>query len=92
MTESTVSTDELLLTLYCIIDDLYQDVAPDWVRFRSGTGRMNMTDSESITLSVMQEGRSNDSELSFHRVVQKGYRHLFPDLICRSPATEGARI
>jgi len=32
----------------------------------------------------MQEGRSNDSELSFHRRVQVDYRHLFPDLISRS--------
>jgi hypothetical protein len=32
----------------------------------------------------MQEGRSNDSELSFHRVVAKDYLHLFPGLISRS--------
>ncbi len=43
-----------------------------------------MTDSEIITLSIMQEGRSNDSELSSHRGVQKDYLHLFPDLISRS--------
>jgi hypothetical protein len=32
----------------------------------------------------VQEGRSNDSELSFHRVVKKDYLNLFPDLISRS--------
>ena len=84
MTEPTVSTEELFLILYCIIDDLYPEVAPDWVRLRNGADRMEMTDSEIITLSVMQEGRSNDSELSFHRVVRKDYLGLFPDLICRS--------
>ncbi|PEN05961.1 hypothetical protein CRI93_10785, partial [Longimonas halophila] len=84
MTESTPNTDELFLILYCIIDDLYLEVAPDEVRFRNGTGRMKMTDAEIITLSIMQEGHSNDSELSFHRVVQKDYRHLFPCLISRS--------
>lgn len=84
MTESTASTEELFLILYCMIDDLYPEAAPDEVRFRNGTGRMKMSDSEVITLSIMQEGRSNDSELSFHRVVQKDYLHLFPDLICRS--------
>ena len=83
-TESTVSTEELFLISYCIVDDLCPDAAPDWIRLRTGTGRMAMTDSEIITLSIMQEGRSNDSELSFHRVVQKDYRHLVPDLICRS--------
>ena len=89
MTEPTASTEELFLIIYCIIDDLYPEAAPDWVRFRNGTNRMDMTDSEIITLSIMQEGQlqeflRNDSELSFHRVVQKDYLHLFPDLICRS--------
>lgn len=84
MSESTPSTEELFLILYCIVDDLYLEVAPDEVRFRNGAGRMKMTDVEIITLSIMQEGRSNDSELSFHRVVYKDYRHLFPDLISRS--------
>ncbi|MFP4229305.1 MAG: IS982 family transposase [Salinivenus sp.] len=84
MTEPTASTEELFLIIYCLIDDLYPEAAPDWVRFRNGTDRMDMTDSEIITLSIMQEGQSNDSELSFHRVVQKDYLHLFPDLICRS--------
>jgi hypothetical protein len=84
LSEPTASTEELFLILYCIVDELYQEVTPAWIRLRNGTDRMAMTDSEIITLSIMQEGRSNDSELSFHRVVQKDYLHLFPDLICRS--------
>jgi len=84
LSEPTASTEELFLILYCIVDELYQEVTPAWIRLRNGADRMAMTDSEIITLSIMQEGRSNDSELSFHRVVQKDYLHLFPDLISRS--------
>ena len=84
MTDCDLSTDESFLTRYCIVEDLYLEAAPDWVRCRNGTGRMEMTDAEIITISIMQEGRSNDSELSFHRVVKKDYLRLFPDLICRS--------
>jgi hypothetical protein len=84
MIESTASTEELFLILYCIVDDLYPEVAPDWVRFRRSVDQMGLSDSEIITLSIMQEGRSNDSELSFHRVVKKDYHHLFPGLISRS--------
>jgi hypothetical protein len=84
MIEPTLSTEELFLILYCIVDDLYPEVAPDWVRFRRSTDQMGLSDSEVITLSIMQEGRSNDSELSFHRVVEKDYLHLFPGLIRRS--------
>lgn len=82
--ETTLPTEELFLVLYCIIDELYKEVAPDWVRQRPGSSRMKMTDPEIICLSVMQEGRSNDSELSFHRLVQKDYLHLFPGLVSRS--------
>jgi hypothetical protein len=82
--EPTLSTDELFLVLYYAIDELYKEVAPNWVRERPGSDRMQMTDPEIICLSVMQEGQSNDSELSFHRVVQKDYLHLFPDLVSRS--------
>jgi len=50
MTEPTVSTEDLFLILYCIVDELYQDVAPDAIRFRNGAERMEMTDPEIITL------------------------------------------
>ena len=52
MTECDTSTEELFLILYCIVDDLYPEVAPDWVRFRRGTDQMGMTDPEIITLST----------------------------------------
>ena len=67
MDEPTLSTEELFLVLYCTIDELYQEAAPDCVQTRPGSDRLKMSDAEIITLSVMQEGRSNGSELSFHR-------------------------
>ena len=36
MDEPTLSTEELFLVLYCTIDELYQEVAPDRVRTRPG--------------------------------------------------------
>ena len=60
LSDPTVSTEELFLIFYCIIDDLYPEAAPDWVRFRNGADRMAMTDSEIITLSIMQEGQLQD--------------------------------
>ena len=50
MDESTPSTEELFLVLYCTIDELYQEVAPDRVRTRPGSDRLEMSDSEIITL------------------------------------------
>lgn len=84
MNAPTLPTEDLFLLLYCLVDDLYADVAPDRVRLRPGAGRLKMSDPEILTLSIMQEGRSNDSELSFHRRVAADYGHLFPDLVSRS--------
>ena len=50
MIEPTLSTEELFLILYCIVDDLYPEVAPDWVRFRRSADQMGLSDSEVITL------------------------------------------
>ena len=46
MAECDLSTDELFLILYCIVDDLYPRAAPDRVRFRNGVDRMDLTDPE----------------------------------------------
>ena len=80
----TLTTEEMFLIVFCLIDDLYHQVVPNTVRYRVGHDRITFTDSEVITLSILQEACSNDSELSFHRLVEKDYRHLFPQLIERS--------
>lgn len=84
MEQHTPTTDEMFLIVFCLIDDLYQELVPETVRYRPGHERMTFHDSEVITLSVMQEALSNDSELSFHRLIAKNYRHLFPRLLERS--------
>jgi len=80
----THPTEEMFLLVFCLIDDLYKHCVPDSVRYRAGHDRIAFSDSEVITLSVMQEALSNDSELSFHRIVEKDHGHLFPRLIERS--------
>lgn len=82
--DHTRPTDEMFLIVFSLIDDLYHDCVPDSVRYRAGQNRIAFSDSEVITLSLMQEALSNDSELSFHRLVAKDYGHLFPHLVERS--------
>lgn len=84
MDQHTPTTDEMFLIVFCVIDDLYNQLVPEAVRYRPGHDRLAFTDSEVITLSVMQEALSNDSELSFHRIVSKDHGHLFPKLLERS--------
>ncbi len=84
MQTNTPTTDEMFLIVFCLIDDLYNQLVPDSVRFRPGYDRITFADSEVITLSIMQEALSNDSELSLHRIVLKQYLHLFPAMLERS--------
>lgn len=83
MDETTLSLEDMFLLLYCLLDDLYEEHVPSAVRLRSQHGRIQFSDSEVLTLSLMQEALSNDSERSFHRFVQKNYLHLFPQLVTR---------
>ena len=79
-----LSTADLALVLFCLIDDLYRQLVPDAVRFRPGHHRMKLSDAEVITLSVLQEARSNDSETSFVRSMRRDYPGLFPGLLSTS--------
>jgi len=71
MDEATLSLDDMFLLLYCTLDDLYQEVVPDAIQRRSQYQRIAFSDAEVLTLSLMQEALSMDSERSFHRFVQK---------------------
>lgn len=79
-----LSTPDLALVLFCLIDDLYRATAPIAVQTRRGHHRMTLSDPEVLTLSVLQEARSNDSEASFVRQMQRDYPTLFPGLRDRS--------
>lgn len=76
--------EDLALVLFCLIDDLYRELAPEAVRLRPGHTRMALSDAEVITLSVLQEARSNDSEASFLRTMRRDHPGLFPGLLSQS--------
>lgn len=83
MTDATLPLSDLFLYLFCLIDDLYLDIAPPALRSRPGYHRLRCSDSEILTLSIVQEALSMDSETSFHRFVKKNYLPLFPKLPSR---------
>lgn len=83
MDEATLSLEDMFLLLFCTIDDLYRELVPASIQQRSQHRRIAFSDSEVLTLSLMQEALSMDSERSFHRFVKKNYLHLFPKLLAR---------
>lgn len=80
---ATAPLEELFLLLFTTLDDLYPSIAPPELTGRPGAHRLAMSDSEILTLSLMQEALSMDSELAFHRFVSRNYAHLFPRLLSR---------
>lgn len=83
-TEAPVPTADLFLLVYTLVDDLYRALVPDRVRLRPGHARMTLSDPEVVTLSLMQEALSIDSEHAFVRFVQRDHPTLFPGLRDRS--------
>lgn len=81
------SLDDVFLTVFCLIDDLYRERVPTAIRERPCHERIEMSDAEVLTPSVVQEALSMDSEASFLRFVAREHRHLFPRLLSRDRYT-----
>ncbi len=76
--------EDFILLVYAIIDDLYQQFVPSSVSQRRNITTAKMSDSEIITLSICSELAGVDSENAWYSFVKRNYRHLFPNLCCRT--------
>ena len=76
--------EDFILLVYTIIDDLYQQFVPLSVSKRRNADAAKMSDSEIMTLSICSELISIDSENAWYSFVKRNYRHLFPNLCCRT--------
>lgn len=81
--EERRSIEDTFILLYTLVDDLYQELVPETVKARSQHERIEFSDSEVLTLSLMQEALSMDSEESFFRFIRRNYLYLFPKMISR---------
>lgn len=82
--DATPPLAELFLIVFCLIDDLYRDLVPHTVMHRPGHTRCRLSDAEVLTLSLMQEALSIDSETAFIRFIRRNLPELFPQLVERS--------
>ncbi len=76
--------EDFILLVYAIIDDLYQQFVPSSVSQRRNITSAKMSDSEIITLSICCELVGINSENAWYSFVKRNYRHLFPNLCCRT--------
>ncbi len=76
--------EDIFVTVYVIMDDLYRQFAPPEVAGRRHVSDAKLSDSEIITIAICGELVGVDSERAWHSFVKRNYRHLFPNLRSRS--------
>ena len=75
---------DLITVVYVLVDDLYDEVVPKEIKYRLNWDKAVLSDSEVITIAIMGEVMSIDSENAWIRFVRKNYQDLFPQMCERS--------
>jgi hypothetical protein len=89
LTSRLAHTEEALTVLFCLIDDAYAHLNPHAGRYES---IKRLSDSEVITLALLQQLRGVESERSFLGEAKRFFSHLFPAVegLCTPPRFIGA--
>jgi hypothetical protein len=88
-TPSLSDLEEVVTVLFCLIDDAYQLLNPHLRRYES---LKRLSDSEVISLALLQQLRGVESERSFLRDAQRFFSHLFPGVVGLHPSSLHRRV
>ena len=76
--------EDFILTIFVLIDDLYQEHVPSSISQRRQIQTAKLSDSEIITIAICGEVMGIDSERAWFSFVKKNLRFLFPNIGSRS--------
>jgi hypothetical protein len=88
-TPPLASLEEALTVLFCLIDDAYRLLNPKW---HSHEPLKRLSDSEVVTLALLQQLRGVESERSFLRDTERFFSHLFPGVVGLHPSSLHRRV
>jgi Transposase DDE domain len=88
-TEALLRTEDALTVLFCLIDDAYALLNP---RAKAYESIKRLSDSEVLTLALLQQLRGVESERSFLRDAQRFFSHLFPGVVGLHPSSLHRRV
>ena len=71
---------DLFTSIFVIIDDIYNEIIPISIKNRRNIKDSKLSDSEIITISIVGELLTIDSEKSFFSLLKREYKALFPRL------------
>lgn len=72
---------DFILVAFVLVSDLYEKYAPAEIRHRNGVDRMVMSDTEIITISIVGELMSVDSQRAWYGFCRKNLSDLFPPVL-----------
>ena len=82
-------TEDALTVLFCLIDDAYAHLNP---QANSYQAIKRLSDSEVLTLALLQQLRGVESERSFLRDAQRFFSQLFPGVVGLHPSSLHRRV
>lgn len=85
-----IDLDTFLTTVYCIVDELYQQHFAHLKPTRPGK-KPDLADSEVLTLTIAAQWQSARSERAFGRYAAKYWRSYFPHLLSQSQFNRRSR-
>jgi hypothetical protein len=88
-TPTLASLEEAITVLLCLIDDTYALLNPGGRGYES---IKKLSDSEVLTLALLQQLRGVQSERSFLRDAQRFFSHLFPGVAGLYPSSFNRRV
>jgi hypothetical protein len=81
--------EEAVTVLFCLVDDVYQNINPNAQRYEC---LKKLSDSEDITLALFQQLRGMESQRSFVRDTSRFFSHLFPGVVGLAPSSLHRRL
>ena len=88
-TPSLSELEEVVSVLFCLVDDAYRILNPRLRRYES---LKRLSDSEVISLALLQQLRGVQSERSFLRDAQRFFSHLFAGVAGMYPSSFNRRV
>jgi len=88
-TPTLASLEEAITVLFCLIDDTYALLNPSGRGYES---IKKLSDSEVLTLALLQQLRGVESERSFLRDAKRFFSHLFPGVAGLYPSSFNRRV
>lgn len=83
-TTSILTFEDFITFIFTLVDDLYQQCAPDCIKFRRNIKSAILSDSEIITIAICGDLLGIDSESALLNFVRRNYSHLFPKMCDRT--------